>query len=768
VFGKIKYLPVVQDSEINSDIAIAKAAQRTFSEDKAAGLLHSLMIRTDSRRRADELKEIYTAHTNLRLAIIHSGNNSSIARIKKSLENLRNGELDGIICVDMLGEGFDFPQLKIAAIHAPHKSLAVTLQFIGRFARTSGSNIGTAKFLAVPSEIEIEREKLYDEDAAWQQIIINLSETRIDKEVKSSRELNSFRKKDEGFFDYRDISLHALRPYFHVKIYRVDIDVQFNIETPVTLSLPMEVVHSEVSQSISSVVFLTREVQLPRWTHVESLARIEHDLFIVHYDSDTRLLLISASRKSNALYEQIAKLFTMGKHSLLPQSKVNSVLATLSDFEFSNIGMRRRALHPNAETYRISAGPSTQNAVNPTDGRMYTRGHVYCSAEDNEGRRVNLGYSSASKVWSNRADRIPGLVDWMQTLVHRIDNYTSFSTGSPIDRLTIGEEIEVLPDEVIAACWNIDTYTHSRCLINLLDFENAVQLMDVDLSVDYAASKNGVVRLNLSIKSEDIVIDHSISSGRLIFRGISGNPENISVMVNHENVPLLDYLRDNPPLLFLQDFSVISHGQLSKQDEEFAPFDPDQIEVTDWGSAGVDISREFITPEMREHCSTIGLSIHDYLMTHLSTQSSQIVFYDHRSGEMADFIALHLSDETLKVQLYHCKGAHGSTAGSRTDDTYEVAGQVVKSLIWLKTLSHLRNRICKREDTGSRYIKGDRAELDRIVRDARHFQLKIEMILVQPGISRSLLKSNVATVLAAANCFIVDNNCEKLRVFGSA
>lgn len=35
-----------------------------------------------------------------------------------------------------MGEGFDFPFLKIAAIHAPHQSLAVTLQFIGRFART--------------------------------------------------------------------------------------------------------------------------------------------------------------------------------------------------------------------------------------------------------------------------------------------------------------------------------------------------------------------------------------------------------------------------------------------------------------------------------------------------------------------------------------------------------------------------------------------------------------------------------------------------------
>jgi len=42
-----------------------------------------------------------------------------------------------------LGEGFDLPALKVAAIHDPHKSLAVTLQFVGRFAR-SGQGLGDA------------------------------------------------------------------------------------------------------------------------------------------------------------------------------------------------------------------------------------------------------------------------------------------------------------------------------------------------------------------------------------------------------------------------------------------------------------------------------------------------------------------------------------------------------------------------------------------------------------------------------------------------
>lgn len=44
----------------------------------------------------------------------------------------------------MLGEGFDLPELKIAAFHDVRKSLPITLQLIGRFTRYR-SDLSTAK-----------------------------------------------------------------------------------------------------------------------------------------------------------------------------------------------------------------------------------------------------------------------------------------------------------------------------------------------------------------------------------------------------------------------------------------------------------------------------------------------------------------------------------------------------------------------------------------------------------------------------------------------
>jgi DNA repair protein RadD len=48
---------------------------------------------------------------------------------------LRSGELDCIVQVQMLGEGFDHPKLSVAAIFRPFRTLAPYIQFVGRILR---------------------------------------------------------------------------------------------------------------------------------------------------------------------------------------------------------------------------------------------------------------------------------------------------------------------------------------------------------------------------------------------------------------------------------------------------------------------------------------------------------------------------------------------------------------------------------------------------------------------------------------------------------
>ena len=59
----------------------------------------------------------------------------------------------------MLGEGFDLPQLKIAAFHDIRKSLAVTLQLAGRFTR-SRQDLGEATFIANIADLRRDEKNL--------------------------------------------------------------------------------------------------------------------------------------------------------------------------------------------------------------------------------------------------------------------------------------------------------------------------------------------------------------------------------------------------------------------------------------------------------------------------------------------------------------------------------------------------------------------------------------------------------------------------------
>lgn len=230
IFGEIMYRPVTPEPGEDPDVAIAKAAESALKADRDEGFKHSILIRADSIPRANVLMQKYRDNTALSLELVHSHFSS------KRIDALKKRSLDGVVCVNMLGEGFDFPNLKIAALHAPHASLGVTLQFVGRFARTKDETVGTAQFFAVPSEIEGEMEFLFREENGWQDLIANLSESRILEEDRLRTDLGTFEAPSLQEPEMEGLSLYALRPGYHAKVYRVPPDLNFDISSEIAPS----------------------------------------------------------------------------------------------------------------------------------------------------------------------------------------------------------------------------------------------------------------------------------------------------------------------------------------------------------------------------------------------------------------------------------------------------------------------------------------------------------------------------------------------------
>jgi len=764
IFGRIEYYPVEEGAEAEYDIRIAVAAENAFKEDRAQGFDHLLMVRTDSKKRARELKKIYQQHTGLRLELVTS--DYSYGRIKKIIGRLRALELDGIICVDMLGEGFDLPQLKIAAIHAPHKSLAITLQFIGRFARTNAPNLGTAKFLAIPSSVEGEIGRLYAEGAVWQNMVIDLSQGRIEEEIEAREMMESCDPPVVTESEVADLSLHALWPYSHVKIFQVSQDADVDLELELPDWLP--VIYRQNNPQVPFTVFIIRNQTKPRWTNLEQFTGSDYHLFVVYFDHQSRLLFINSSIRHEQTYQDIAAYLVRGAvpHAL-PLNRINKVLIGLENFDFFNIGMRNRMMKSNTESYRTLAGSRAQKAVNPSDGRLYNRGHIFGRAKDGE-KLVTIGYSSLSKVWSNNNTRIPELIRWCRSLAERIISEQEVLTYSGLDWLSVGETVTTIPTGVIGAEWDLDAFKNPLTVsYHRADgLEVKRQLLDLDLEVDQKHSDQSRIRVRLV--GEDLIweADFSLRTNSY-FRFVATTAQgDVTVHRGNGSMSLLDYLNGRPLSFYFADFSRLQQNNLFKSAAgEQEVFDaPSQILPIDWEVLGVDMTVE------AGKCFNGKVSIQDHLKRELVNTEAQIVYYDHGSGEIADFVTFAMSERELLIQLYHCKGAGGKQAGKRAEDLYEVCSQVIKSLIWIHDNESLRQKIERRCRThqGSEFLKGNKELLKEFTLRARKLQTRYEIVIVQPGVSQSSLPEKMSHLLAAANDYIIRGQCSPLRVWASA
>ena len=361
LFSKINLVSVntnLFNSEDDKNIAIAKKAQDIYNARLHPD--HKIIIRTDKRKNAENLHRIYTKYTQLKLEVIHSKLTDKI--VKARIKNLITGVIDGIICVDMMGEGYDFPALKIAAVHIPHKSLAITLQFIGRISRTNITAGEEATVIAGEHEFMVESYQLYKQDSKdWSIVLPDLHKAKIQKTEDEQEFFDSFEDVaiPESYFDIDiesndlvDIEDDDLRPFFHAKLYSIIptishghvqseedendlIDIHANIDFSGTdiLNNPV-MVHHHVSTSHNVAVYIISELKTPSWYNGNNTLRdIKNELFITYFDKDNSILFICSSLKDNELYEHIVKQYLCENvvHDMIPLPLLKRAMAGWGD-----------------------------------------------------------------------------------------------------------------------------------------------------------------------------------------------------------------------------------------------------------------------------------------------------------------------------------------------------------------------------------------------------------------------------------------------------
>ena len=470
VFSKVTYIPIEPGE--NEDVAIAKKAEEMIITHRSEGRNESVLVRTDKKSSAKELLDIYTAHTSLRLEVMDSSNTFSTN--KKYIEELYHHELDGIICVNMLGEGFDFPNFKIAAIHAPKKTLMGTLQFVGRFVRTSEDAESTACFIAVNNDdLKIENRKLYAEDAIWNEIIIGLGDAVVVDKIEEQSFISNFGETESVSAD--TFHLEMLNFSCHTKIYRAD---EFNIHAdfPKELNIHYLITRNEEDETVVGVGV---NYANPKWLSGDNKINRTYQLYVIHFQREEKLLHIYSQNHSKVLCDKLAKSFCTNPRALA-SSIAQRVLGEMNNFEIFSAGLTNMQSN-SGEAYRVLTGANVSNVIEMNAGRLYAAGHMFCKATVVDGqntRNISIGFSRDSKVWSSEYRSLYEYIKWCDELGKKINNHgISMKTNSNYDYLPVPTQLVSYPEKIFCAEFSKETYSANPSVrfgesgIFLTDFE---------------------------------------------------------------------------------------------------------------------------------------------------------------------------------------------------------------------------------------------------------------------------------------------------------
>jgi superfamily II DNA or RNA helicase len=759
LFRPVNYVPILVSRQPAADLAIIREVGAVLDRDRTAGFDHLAMARADGIERAEKLLELYRRHLPDHPAALINSNMRSSER-ERVLDELRAGSIRVIVCVNMLGEGFDLPQLKIAGLHDVHKSEAVTFQFVGRFTR-SKQGLGDATVIARVSLEDPNQllTALYREDADWNYLLRKGSAGSIEREKRREDLYDSL----DEYFD--GIPYDAIAPRLSAFVFRANC-TRWDPRALVGLEGRSSLVVEDpiVSEENTFTMMVMRKEERLRWARVNQPTDVVYNLIMAHWDETSGLLYIHSS-SVEGIAMQAAKLVAGDDVVPLKGEQVFRVLHGYRRVMLNNLGVRETQVKP--VRFQLSTGIDiTEELERTADNRTRIKTNLYgvgyvneqvLGGEDGDTETVKrgIGCSIKGKIWSQEAVTHPGgWIDWCHTVGPKVADET-ITTDMVLRNVMRPKRQSELPVGKIplAIEWPEGFFVADENRIELVFGGRVAPLAECDVEIVRHDLAEGI-RFRVRHEQSAAEFTLSIKEQSTVFSRVSG-PE-VLVSRNRRDRSIADVLQEDPPAVRFADGDVLIGADLAAappDDQEF--FDAAALLALDWSR--VDITKESQGPERKT--GTVQRFVINRLLA--VDPPYDVVFDGDASGEVADVIAIRRQGHVLDVELYHCKFSSETNPGARVADLYEVCGQAMKSVRWAgpekRFLSRMRRQEENRLGSGgqSRFQSGGMSTLDDWISERREMTARFSVTIVQPGYSKAAANPAHMPMLASVRSYLM-------------
>jgi superfamily II DNA or RNA helicase len=745
-FKPITFEPIYEASPGEADRAIAEAAVARLRADLGEGLNHLMMARCVSIDRAQAVHAIYQRlASDLSPMLVHSEMSDSAARI----DDLQQGRSRIVVCVNMLGEGFDLPELKVAAIHDLHKSLAILLQFTGRFTRSAAKNIGNATVIANIAEPNVSAalERLYSEDADWNELLSEMSSEAANDHARLTRFLNEAKRLDNGPEDEDTaISQKLLKPTLSTLFYEADkfTPRKFHEGLPPAF-VPYRVWLHEPSHTL---YFVTRSEPTVKWSRSKSVRDRTWNLFILHHDERRKLLYLS-STDHDSTFGELAEAVGAGK--MLSGDMMFRSMGRVNRLIFQNFGAKkhgRRNL-----SYVSYTGAEVTTALSAAEKSGSVKAMLSGMGWEG-GQQVTIGCSGKGRVWSREQGPIPRFNVWCESVGDKLIDDT-IETSKLIEHVLLPTIVNKLPDaEVLSIEWPVEMLRQAEERVEFSDDKREATQTTFDLVITNVDRVANNIDFELLEALTGVWGTFRYALGAT-YRVTQITGATVRVTIGKLSAELAAYFSDYPPLFRFVDLSELDANlHIVPQNPYELTLDDALFETWDW--TGVDLEKESMWKGDERRDDSIQWRVaKEYIAVDFD-----VVFDDDASGEAADLVCLKAGTDHIRLALVHCKFAGGATPGERVKDVVEVSSQAVRSARWIgrfaQLVQHLkaRNEALKVGKRTSRFLEGTPADLNRLIKISRFNPVRAEIAIVQPGLTKDGRTPAQSAVLAAAVIYL--------------